>query len=139
MILVLLYNQQGKLSLVKFPERKDGGALAPYRWDIGLVTYGRPGESTKDGALRSMRDNLGRKSGRLTFIRTWLTAWDEEQVFVSLYKLHTQGNSLHSLHTKNSILAVDQEELSGLATHCPELLTSRVLSFYRQEQLFAVL
>ncbi len=139
MVLVLLYDQHGKLYLVKFPEWKEGGVLAPCRWDIGLVTYVRPGESTKDGALRRMRENLGTRAGRLHLVRTWPVSWDAEKVFVSLYRLYTHSSSLQYMHQKNETLAVDQEELEGLVIHCPDLLTNRVISLDKQAQLFPIL
>ena len=134
MVMVLMYDQHAKLYLKK---QGGHGASAPYRWDIGLVTYLRPGESTECGAHRKIREGLGRITGRLRCIDTSSPFATTERVFASLYKLNTCDTVLQ--HDDGTTLAVDQDEISGLVTHCPELLTERVVSLWKQRDLFDVL
>lgn len=131
MVLVLLYDQSNRLYL---KQQKGHGASTPCQWDIGLVTYLSPGESTKDGARRNIHEGLGRITGRLRCVRTLPPSSAIPWVFTSLYRLHTSRIVLQ--REGSTILGVDQDEMAGLVNHCPDLLTQRALCLYKQSRLF---
>jgi isopentenyl-diphosphate delta-isomerase len=133
MVLVSMYDQNGKLYLVK---KKDDKRSPHYRWDISLKTFLRPGESTKDGAYREIDGCMGMKVGKLRFVGT-LPPLAPQRVFVSLYRLDNCDTAFLNVHGDDVIL-VDHDELAGLVTHCPELLTNWVISLWEQRRLFTV-
>jgi isopentenyldiphosphate isomerase len=131
MVVILMYDQKDRLYLKKTISK---GTSTPYRWDIGLGTFLRPGESAEDGACRKIQGYLGMKAGKLRFVCT-LPPLTTERIFVSLYRLNNCDTAFLNGDTDN-VLMVDHDELSGLVTYCPELLTNRVISLWRQRRLF---
>ncbi len=131
MVLVSMYGQNNKLCLNK----KNGeGRLDHCRWDIGLQTFLRPGESTMDGAYREIDGCRDMKAGKMRFVGT-LPPLTTQRVFVSLYRLDNCDTAFLKKDT-DKILMVDHDELSGLVAHCPELFTNCVISLWEQRLLF---
>ncbi|WP_462323568.1 NUDIX hydrolase [Desulfoplanes sp.] len=133
MALLLMYDKENKLCLQK---RKDDGEDYPGRLDFAIATYVRPGESAADGLLKKMPGNIRANAFRLRFKHTTPPGPATGRVFIDLFRMQQTDPSFANT-ASGEILKVDRDEVAGLVSHCPELLTPYVIYFWSRGDLFS--
>jgi isopentenyl-diphosphate delta-isomerase len=129
-IVVLVYNQEGKLFLQKRHHNKH---LYPGRWDLSATGHIKAGEAAEEAALRELKEEVGIVPRQLKLIYTLKGSKETNYEFVYLF---SAGKCLDFPKPNpcevESGLFVDAEELSSMVKNFPELLTPGVVYFWQK-------
>ncbi|MBT8763415.1 NUDIX domain-containing protein [Desulfohalobiaceae bacterium Ax17] len=133
-VLVLVYNQEGKVFLQKRHRNKN---LYPGRWDLSATGHVKAGEAAEDAALRELKEEVGIVPRQLKLIHTLKGTKETHNEFVYLF---SAGKILDTPCPDPSEVEygqfVDAEELSTMVKEFPELLTPGVVYFWQKGLIF---
>jgi isopentenyl-diphosphate delta-isomerase len=133
-VLVLVYNDQGKVYLQKRGPQK---SLFPNRFDLSATGHVQAGESRKDAAARELREELGLRAKALTWLDAVPASEETAYEFVTLF---SAGRVSQPPRPNPEEVAggmfVDAAELAALARDYRDLLTPAVVRFFERRTLF---
>ncbi len=133
-VMVLLYNQQGKVFLQK---RGYAKALFPGRWDISASGHVQAGESSEDAALRELQQKLGIQVDSLRLKQRLEAGPNTGWEFVSLYSAgKVDRQPVPAPLELAGGYFVDEQELESLVINFRDLLTPGLAYFWENGLIF---
>lgn len=135
-VMVLVYNDQGKLYLQKRGPQK---SLYPNRFDLSATGHVRAGESRQEAAARELQEELGLTAPSLAWLDAVPASEETAYEFVTLF---TAGRLNQPPRPNPDEVAggvfVDAAELAALVRDYRDLLTPAVIRFSERKVLFPV-
>ena len=133
-VLVLVYNESGKLYLQK---RANNKRLYPGRWDLSATGHIEAGESREDGARRELNEELGVVAQHLTMRHVLPASPETGHEHVTLYSAGVVRQTLRPNPDElDGGMFVDSDELNYLAVHYRDMLTPGLVHFWEKDMLF---
>lgn len=135
-VLVLVYNEQGKLFLQKKDSKEKS---CPEYWDFAVMNHVNAGEAREDAARRELSINVQSSARHLSPIVTVRASADTAFEFVTLYTVERLRDSSFSVQAGLSQrLFVDWSELSYMRNNYQEMLAPVIIYMFDLNLLFPI-
>lgn len=136
-VLVLLFNPGNKVYLKKRSPQKE---LYPGRLDLSITGHVRVGESREEAAIRALREGLGIYADGIDPLMEISAGPETGLGFVTFFSLDCRGRAINSdAWGTDCGLFVDKGELDYLAENFREMLTPRLIYFWKRSLVFPCL
>ncbi|SKA71501.1 NUDIX domain-containing protein [Desulfobaculum bizertense DSM 18034] len=134
-VLVLLYDEAGKLYLRKRPA---SSPIFPGRWDIFASSCVQMNEAAEEAALRLLNDELHLYMAGVRFVHETPACPATGFSFVSLFSAGRVSSHAikNSVPQTQAIMTVDRDELRALATEFRDQLTPALVHLWELNMLF---
>lgn len=133
-VLVALYDSRGRLCLQRRSPHK---LIHPGCWDLSATGHVRAGESRDEAALRELSEGLAVTGVRLRHIATLAASQATANTHVTLFEASGyRGLPIPCTDEVTEVTFTDADELQGLITHFPDLLTPALLWAAQHGHLF---
>ncbi|MEL7638033.1 MAG: NUDIX domain-containing protein [Solidesulfovibrio sp.] len=133
-VMVLVYNDQGKLYLQKRGPQK---SLYPNRFDLSATGHVRAGEARQEAAARELQEELGLAAASLTWLDAVPASEETAYEFVTLFSAGRPGQPPRPNPDEVAGgVFVDAAELAALVRDYRDLLTPAVVRFFERKALF---
>lgn len=134
LIVVLVFNDQGKLYLQKRSMRK---SLYPGRFDLSVTGHVRAGEARADAAARELEEELGLRAKTLTMVDAVPASPETGYEFVTLFSAGRLSQTPRpNPEEVDGGMFVDAAELAALVRDYRDQLTPAIVRFFERKSLF---